>query len=217
MDGLTLYNDSVWRQDEALAIPGPSSPGDVAGPESLPTFGSHDNVVRNNTVLLDNPERMALPVMNGCYGNRIRNNILINGRGDSIQVTSASMWRHDSGWNVVNTNRYVVHNQRGWGRPDKLPPIPEGAKALAGALDETNHTAMGVALDAVGREFVRDGREPWIVVEGNRWSLNPVRPDFRPRAASSLLAGKGDPSELPPTDLTGRPRHKPDIGAFASE
>ena len=63
-------------------------------------------------------------------------------------------------------------------------------------------------------EFVRSSEKPWIVEEGNWWELNPERPDFHPRADSQLLAGRGDASEVPPTDNEGTRRARADIGAF---
>ena len=195
-----------------LSRPGASE--DVKGPESLPTFGSDNNVVRNNTVLMDVPDRFALSAVNGCYGNRMRNNLVVNARGDSIHVTSASLWRHDSGYNVANAVTYATHYSFGMGLEVEPQPMPEAMKSLAVHLDETYHSMTGVTAEKVAAEFVRYGQEPWVIFEDNWWRLNPARPDFHPKAASKLLCGWGDAGDLPALDASGERRRAADIGAF---
>jgi hypothetical protein len=62
---------------------------------------------------------------------------------------------------------------------------------------------------------VRYGNEPWVIIEGKWWRLNPNRPDFHPRADSKLFANWGDPDELPALDLSGQKRTALSIGAYA--
>jgi hypothetical protein len=117
-------------------------------------------------------------------------------------VFNTSLFRLDSGYNVAGTVTY--------------PGSPEPLARLAVALDETNHSTLGITREGVSTEFVRYGEEPWVLIEGHWWRLNPDRPDFRPRAGSRLLAGTGDRSDVPPRDLVGRRRSAADIGALAA-
>ena len=212
--GIALYDDSAADLDREICVPAPSRPEDVKGPESLPTFGSNNNIVRNNTVLMDVPDRFGLSAVNGCYGNRMRNNLVINVRGDAIHVTSASLWQHDSGYNVANTVRYTTHYSFGMGIEEEPQPMPEAMKSLAVHLDETHHSVTGVTMEKVAAEFVRYGQEPWVIFEDNWWRLNPKRPDFHPKAGSKLLSGRGDAGDVPARDACGEPRRAADIGAF---
>jgi hypothetical protein len=65
-------------------------------------------------------------------------------------------------------------------------------------------------------EVRRYGEEPWVVLTGRWWKRNPGRPDFHPLPGSPLLAGRGDPAELPPVDLEGAPRRAADVGALSA-
>lgn len=215
--GMACYNSAAADLDVAAAIPGPSRPDQATN--NLAWFGSHSNLIRNNTVLMRNacrPDCFVLGLINGSYGNRLRNNIAINAGGDSILVTSASLYRSDSGYNVAASVTYASHYVFGTG--SKLPPtpLPKGLKRVALNVDETCHTVTGVTLQGMASEFVRGGEEPWIGEEGHWWKLNPGRPDFHPRAGSQLLAGRGDTTELPPTDNEGARRDNADIGAFVA-
>jgi hypothetical protein len=73
---------------------------------------------------------------------------------------------------------------------------------------------MNVTQAAFAREVVRAGSEPWVIIEGGWWRLNPKRPDFRPKPGSALLVGRGDAAHMAPRDLEGRPRVAADIGAL---
>ncbi len=199
--GIAQWDDAN-PYDAAYVEPGPRTPEDVKGPESLPLWGCHRNLIRNNTVLMANPERAALQFRNGSWGGRARNNLLINDGGASIEVFATSVYRLDSGFNVAGDVSYGG--------------MPEGLKALAVSLDESSRSVVGLRRAAVTAQVERDGDEPWVVVEGGWWRLNPARPDFRPRVGAPLLAGRGDPAELPARDLTGFPRSTADIGAFAA-
>ena len=72
----------------------------------------------------------------------------------------------------------------------------------------------GITREKIASEFVRYGEEPWVIIEGNWWRLNPNRPDFHPRADSKLLAHRGDRREMPSRDLIGSRRRGVSIGAF---
>jgi hypothetical protein len=198
--GIAQWDDAN-PYDAAFVDPGPKVAGDVKGPEDLPLWGCHRNVIRNNTVLLGNPERAGLQFRNGSWGGRARNNVVVNDAGASIEVFNTSIYRLDSGFNVAGAVSYT--------------DMPEGLKTLAVARDESNHSTLGVRRATIAKEVVRDGDEPWVLVEGDWWRLNPDRPDFRPRAGSALLAARGDSRDLPRHDLLGRPRRAADIGAFA--
>jgi hypothetical protein len=199
--GIAQWDDAN-PYDAAFVDPGPRVPGDVKGPDDLPLWGCHRNVIRNNTVLLANPERAALQFRNGSWGGRARNNIVVNDAGASIEIFNTSIYRLDSGFNVAGGVSYIG--------------IPEALKTLAVARDESNHSILGVHRARLAKEIVRDGEEPWVLVEEGWWRLNPDRPDFRPHAGSPLLAGRGDSRDLPPHDLLGRRRHAVDVGAFAA-
>ena len=207
--GIAQWDDAN-PYDAADAVPGPTAPEQVKGPEDLPLWGCHGSVVRNNTVLMANPGRGALHVRNGSWGMRARNNVVVNDGANSIEVFNTSVYRLDSGFNVAGRVAYVAGGEEG------RVPMADALKTLAVALDETNHSAMGLTRADLSSEFVRYGEEPWVIVEGHWWRLNPDRPDFRPRAGSRRLAGRGDASATPPRDLTGRRRKQSDVGALAA-
>jgi hypothetical protein len=200
--GIAQWDDAN-PYDAAYVEPGPRTPADVKGPEDLPLWGCHGNRIRNNTVLMANPGRAALQFRNGSWGGRARNNIVINDGGASIEVFNTSLYRLDSGWNVAGTVQY--------------PDGAEALKSLAVGLDEPSRSKLGLTRAAIAGEFVRYGEEPWVVIEGGWWKLNPARPDFHPRAGSKLLAGQGDPSARPERDLDGARRSANDIGALAEK
>jgi hypothetical protein len=89
-------------------------------------------------------------------------------------------------------------------------------ETLAKHLDPATHSVLDVTLDQLRGEFVRYGQEPWVLIEGSWWRLNPDRPDFRPRADAPRLVARGDASELPARDLAGQPRRSADLGALAA-
>ena len=98
--GIAQWDDAN-PYDAAFVDPGPQSAAAVKGPEDLPLWGCHSNRIRNNTVLMANPERAALQFRNGSWGGRARNNILINDGGASIQVFNTSVYGLDSGYNAA--------------------------------------------------------------------------------------------------------------------
>jgi hypothetical protein len=198
--GIAQWNDQN-PYDQSYVEPGPTSPDQVKSPGDLPLFGCHGNVVRNNTVLMSNVERAAMQSRNGSWGTKMRNNIFINDQASSIEIYNTSIYRLDSTFNVVNAVSYT-------GMPDSL-------KSLAIHLPEGQQTITGITQERAAGEFLRYGNEPWVIIEGKWWRLNPNRPDFRPRADSKLFANWGDANELPEHDLSGRKRLGPSIGAYA--
>ena len=195
----------------ATVVKAPRTAEEASSTRRLPRWGCHDNLIRNNTVLLANHGRAAVLLVNGSYENRLRNNVLINDADASMDIDGGSMLGLDAGYSVTNTVRY---RSAPFDQPS-VAPFPEALRAVAVSLLEANHTTTGITRDKIASAFVAYGDEPWILVEGTWWRPNPRRPDFRPRAGSALLAGRADPSELPPRDLSGRPRRTADIGAFS--
>jgi hypothetical protein len=181
---------------------GPKSAAEMKGPEILPIFGCYGNVVRNNTVVSSVKGRPSLLIGNGSWGTRARNNILVNDREPSIEVTDTGIWRTDAGFNVVNTVAYE-------GVPGALKPAALNAP-------EGNGTQLGMTQQRLAAELERAGAEPWVSIEGTWWLLNPKRPSFRPKKASRVLAGRGDARDMPAQDLTGVRRSAADIGAYAA-
>jgi hypothetical protein len=197
--GIAQWDDAN-PYDEKYVEPGPQSPADVKGPDDLPLWGCHSNLIRNNTVLMNNAGRAAMQSRNGSWGTVLRNNIFINDQAASIEIFNTSIFQLDARFNVINTLSYT-------GMPNSL-------KSLAIALPEGPDSRNDVTRSKVASEFVRYGEEPWVIIEGNWWRLNPNRPDFHPRTNSKLLSHRGDIKNLPPHDLTGTIRRGPSIGAF---
>lgn len=207
--GIAQWNDQN-PYDEAYVDPGPTSPEQVKGPDDLPLWGCHGNLVRNNTVLMNNPGRAAMQSRNGSWGTKMRNNIFINDQPNSIEIYNTSIYRLDSAFNVVNTIAY-----RSSTGGDNFKDMPGNLKLLAIQLPEGPNTITGITCEKAAKEFVRYGKEPWVIIEGKWWRLNPNRPDFHPRADSKLFANWGDSKELPDKDLEGGKRTHASIGAFA--
>jgi hypothetical protein len=198
--GIAQWDDAN-PYDESYVDPGPSTPNDVKGPDDLPLWGCQRNVFRNNTVLMNNSERSAMQCRNGSWGTKMRNNIFINDQAASLEIFNTSIYRLDSDFDVINTLNYVA--------------VSKELKSLATRLPEGTQTISGITREKAAREFVRYGNEPWVIIDGKWWRLNPNRPDFRPRARSKLFAHWGDSVELPRKDLTGRDRKDVSIGALA--
>jgi len=208
--GIAQWNDAN-PYDEPLEEPGPTSPEQVKGPGDLPFWGCHRNIIRNNTVLMNNPGRAALQARNGSWGVVLRNNILINDQPRSIEIFNTSIYRLDSVSNVVNTVSY----EENVGGGDRVNPMPESMKALAIHLPDGPDTITGITQARAASEFVRYSNEPWVIIEGKWWRLNPNRPDFRPGTDSKLFANRGDATSMPERDLSGSRRSGVSIGAYA--
>jgi hypothetical protein len=188
--------------DAAAVKPGPQSAAEVTGADVLPIFGCFNNTIRNNTILTSTRGRPALLVGNGSWGTRAYNNILVNDAFPSVELLNTSIWRFDASHNVLDRVNYEGP--------------ASGMKSLALSLPDEAHSVTGVGRHKIDGSFVHPGDEPWAVFEGNWWKPNPSRPDFHPRSSATLLAGKADTRYLPPTDLEGKKRSKPDIGAYAA-
>lgn len=209
--GIAQWNDAN-PYDAAAVDPGPTSPDQVKEPNDLPLWGCHGNIIRNNTVLMNNSGRSAMQARNGSWGTKMRNNIFINDQPTSIEIYNTSIYRLDAASNVANTVAYVSSAGE-----DQTKPMPDSLKSLAINLPDGPDAITGITREQSKREFVRYSNEPWVIIEGNWWRLNPNRPDFHPRADSKLFANRGDAKELPAHDLTGKDRTSPSIGAFAPE
>lgn len=200
--GIAQWNNQN-PYDKSLAEPGPRAPADVQGPSSLPRFGCHDNVIRNNTVLMANERRAAFQAVRGSYGSVVVNNVLINDAPVSVEIDSTGIYHTDFGPNLLRDVALI----RG---ADALTP-------LALALPGPRHGTLGVTRAGFAAEVRRYGEEPWILLHEHWWAPNPGRPDFHPRVGSALLAGKGDARSLPARDLEGASRASADLGAFAAQ
>ena len=197
--GIAQWDDAN-PYDESYVEPGPQSPAAVKSEKDLPLWGCHSNIIRNNTVLMNNKGRAAMQARNGSWGTVMRNNIFINDQPSSIEIFNTSIFRLDARFNVVNTISYS--------------DMPESLKSLAISLPEGVESVTNVTRERIAGEFVRYGEEPWVIIEGNWWRLNPNRPNFQPRSDSKLLAHRGDAASLPVRDLMGNHRRGPSIGAL---
>ncbi len=204
--GNTNHGIAQWDDanpyDEAAVTPGPTSPDQVRGPDDLPLWGCHGNLIRNNTVLLDAGERAAMQCRNGSWGTTLRNNVFVNDSGASIEIFNTSIYRHDARANVTNVVRYTG--------------MDEALERLAISLPDRDGAVTGITSKRLASEFVAPGTAPWIIIEGGWWRLNPQRPDFRPKAGSALLVRTADRSAQPERDLTGATRRGAAVGALAA-
>lgn len=198
--GIAQWDDAN-PYDESYVEPGPRSLAEVRNPDDLPLWGCHSNIIRNNTVLMNNKGRAAMQCRNGSWGTLMRNNIFINDQPESIEIFNTSIFRLDARFNVINTLSYTA--------------MPAVLKKLAVALPEGPDTISGMTRSRLANEFVRYGEEPWVIIEGNWWRLNPQRPDFRPKKTSAVLSRRGDASQLPAHDLFGNKNRNVFIGAVA--
>jgi hypothetical protein len=198
--GIAQWDDAN-PYDAAYVDPGPMTAEAVKGPQDLPLWGCHGNLVRNNTVVMANRDRAAMQCRNGSWGTTLRDNIFVNDDGASVEIFNTSIYRHDARSNVTGMVSYT-------GMPDDL-------KRLAVSLPDGDHNTNGLTRARLAREFVRYGDEPWVIIEGTWWRLNPARPDFRPRAGSKLLVGQGALADEPTRDLAGRVRRRAALGALA--
>jgi hypothetical protein len=198
--GIAQWDDAN-PYDAAKVDPGPSMPDQVKSPDDLPLWGCHGNLIRNNTVLMNNTGRAAMQCRDGSWGTKMRNNIFINDQPSSIEVFNTSIYRLDSGFNVTNTVSFTN--------------MPESLKILAIQLPEGKQTISGITQEKAAKEFIRYGDEPWVIIEGRWWRLNPNRPNFRPKPDSKLFSNWGDAGEFPQRDLSGSRRSKPSMGALS--
>ena len=170
--------------------------------QDLPLWGCKRNLIRNNTVLMNNGGRVAMQCVDGSWGTRMYNNVFINDAPFSVEIDRSSGYQQRESYNVVNT----VHLPRSQHSAGDLDGWPDGPT-----------TTLNVTLTKIAGEFVHATEEPWIIIDGNWWRLNPNRPDFRPARTSTLLNHRGDKQQLPEVDLSGRTRTVATIGAYAPE
>lgn len=198
--GIAQWGDAN-PYDRQYVEPGPASSDQIKSPLDLPLWGCHGNLIRNNTVLMSNEGRAAMQCRNGSWGSKMRNNIFINDKPSSIEIDNSSVYRVDSSDSVINTLAYT--------------DIQDALKSLAVDLPEGSKTISEITQAQAADEFVHPSNEPWVIIEGKWWRLNPNRPDFHPKPNSKLFTHWGDATELPPTDLSDHRRSAPSIGAYA--
>jgi len=196
--GIAQWGDAN-PYDRRFVEPGPTTPSQVQGPLDLPLWGCHGNLIRNNTVLMSNEGRAAMQCRDGSWGTKMRNNIFINDKPSSIEIDNTSIYRLDSTYSVVNTVSYL--------------DMQDGLKLLAINLPEGPKTLSGVTQEQAASQFAHANTEPWVIIEGKWWRLNPNRPNFRTKS-NSMFSHWGDASQLRREDLAGHRRTVPSIGAF---
>jgi len=160
----------------------------------LPLWGCRRNLIRNNTVLMNNRNRAAMQCVDGSWGTRLYNNIFINDASFSIELDKSSAYRHQESHNVANTV--------------SLPKFEDVA------IDDSTAT-LNVTQAKAAAGFVHASDEPWIIIEGKWWRLNPNRPDFRPVADSPMFCGHSYGEQMPKEDLSGTKRTTSSVGALA--
>ena len=210
--GIASWNDRNPFDEAAVNTP-PETMDEAKDPKRLPMFGCHDNVIRNNTVLMANSGRAAVLLVNGSYGARLRNNLLLNDADASVEVDRTSLFRLDAGRSVLGE---VWYRNAPFGVASK-EMMPESLLgAMIARVDEPG-SPLHLTQEKIASHLMGPSREPWVIEESSWWKLNPQRPDFRPKKGSSLLAGAGDKSDMPASDLWGAPRKSADIGALSAE
>jgi hypothetical protein len=198
--GIAQWGDAN-PYDQSYVEPGPTSSDQVKTPLDLPLWGCHGNLIRNNTVLMANEGRAAMQCRNGSWGTKTRNNIFINDKAASIEVDNSSIYQLDSSDSVINALIYT--------------DVQNDLKSLAINLPEGTKTISGITQKKIASEFVRSSNEPWVIIEGKWWRLNPNRPDFHPKSDSKLLTHRGDATALEHEDLSSHQRSASFIGAYA--
>jgi hypothetical protein len=81
-------------------------------------------------------------------------------------------------------------------------------------LAEGKQTISGITQEKAAKEFIGYNNEPWVIIEGKWWRLNPNQPDFRPNSGSKLFAHWCDSHELPEHDLSGRRRREASLARW---
>jgi hypothetical protein len=99
--GIAEWDNANPFDDAALAAP-PATPAEAADPSRVPLFGCHDNLIRNNTVLMSHPWRAAMQCHHGSFGCRLYDNVFINDLGPSIQVDAPSAAGFEARGNVLD-------------------------------------------------------------------------------------------------------------------
>jgi hypothetical protein len=194
--GIALW-DNANPFDEATVESWPKTPDEAKG-DKIPLFGCRDLRIRNNTVIMDG-RRAALQCRNGSTGCTILGNLAINATGPSLEVFGNSVPGLDVRANVLGRIEYT----------DSTPALLTLAKTLPEAKSRTR-----VDYQATLSELTAPSTVPWLRLDGPWPAPAPGRPDFRPKAGSSL-ASAGDASSQPPADLEGKARRGAAVGALA--
>jgi hypothetical protein len=170
--GIAEWDNANPFDARRVATP-PRTPAEARDPERLPRWGCAANRIRNNTVVMASRGRAALSLIHGSFGNRVSGNLLVNDADAALEVDAASLLHLDARANVVGSVRIV------------------GDATPRGLVDALAHATEGVTRRRLAGEVVADSDEPWVILDGSWWSVNPQRPDLRPRPGSSLLVGVG--------------------------
>jgi hypothetical protein len=149
---------------------------------------------------MSNEGRAAMQCRHGSWGTKMRGNIFINDEASSIEIDNSSIYRVDTSENVIN---HLVYTD-----------IHDDLKSLAVSLPEGPKTISEITQERAAQEFVRFSSEPWVIIDGKWWRLNPNRPDFHPKRDSRLLANRWDPKELEHNGVVQHRPSRPFIGAF---
>ncbi|MBK8257080.1 MAG: right-handed parallel beta-helix repeat-containing protein [Polyangiaceae bacterium] len=207
--GIAQWDNRNPFDKDAVASP-PETAEDAKNTAKLPLFGCHDNVFQHNTVLLSNPGRAAMLIVNGSYNTHLYNNIFINGEDASIYIDRTSALGFDASALVFGEVRYRSEPFGSLGSS----PYPAAVMSVMRTSPSCSTCQPNVSRAAVESEFEGSSEEPWIIIQGNWWVLNAKRPDFRPKWGATTLRNKADHSHLVPLDMVGAPRTSADIGAL---
>lgn len=156
--------------------------------DNKPIFGSRGNLVRFNTFFDEDSPRAAIQCRNGSFDNRFFANIAIHA-GPGLWFTPDSVPGLESRGDLLGAI--------------EMDPAPEKMVTLA-ALMPDRGSRVGLTRDEVAKGFVAPSREPWVIVEGDWWQLNPKRPDFHPKPSAGWSVDASLPK--PKRDLEGAAR-----------
>jgi len=174
--GIALWDDAN-PYDAAYVDPGPASPGQVKGPDDLPLWGCQQNIIRNNTVLMNNPDRAAMQCRNGSWGTRMRNNIFINGQPSSVEVFNTSIYRLDSSFDVINTLSYTGMSEA---LKNLAVQLPEGRRRFQGLRRKEPRRSLSATAMSRGSSLRASGGG----------SIQVARTSVRAQIQSSLPSGE---------------------------
>lgn len=154
-------------------------------------FGCHNVWITNNTMVDETGNRGALIINRDARDMQIYNNIIVRDRYDAYEVAT------NSGSGLRSSNNYYFEQ------------YIEESSGFNG--DENSVTGFTIT-DALS-QFVNASFESWVIEDGNRYQLNPNRPDYHLRPDSILVAG-GNTTYGSGLDAFGD-THQNEIGAVA--
>ncbi|MGF1506937.1 MAG: right-handed parallel beta-helix repeat-containing protein [Anaerolineae bacterium] len=171
-----------------------------AANKGLPSseFGCLNVTIVNNTAVDEQATRTGVGLDNDARSMTVRNNIIVRPRSDAYEISDRSGQDLFSGHNAYYALSVV--NSSGWIEID---------------TDPGSGSITGFSIPQILSEFVDPNFNPWIVVDGSWWVLNPNRPDFTPAAGSMLLTA-GDPDYVPEADVSGDGFNGTEMGAYAA-